>query len=73
MVRYTTDELLSSEDILARLKITTSTLYRWMGKQGFPRPIKLASTARWYSSEVEDWIASRPRAESNEMVGAGRP
>ncbi|WP_369064277.1 helix-turn-helix transcriptional regulator [Enterobacter sp. MALB-1] len=35
------------------------TIYEWMRKGKFPRPIKIGRSARWPSSDVEKWIAEK--------------
>lgn len=58
-----TDRLLNRAAVLARLGITKTTLYRWMREDGFPAPLRCGARAvRWPASELEAWIASRPRA-----------
>jgi len=40
-----------------------STIYEWVRKGLFPKPVKLGPRfSGWYSDEVQDWINSRPRA-----------
>lgn len=34
----------------------TSTIYEWMRKGKFPRPIKRGRSVRWPSDEVYAWI-----------------
>jgi predicted DNA-binding transcriptional regulator AlpA len=39
---------------------TSTTIYRWVKLNGFPRPIKLSHRcARWRKSEVEAWLLTR--------------
>jgi predicted DNA-binding transcriptional regulator AlpA len=39
-----------------------STIYRWIRRENFPKPIKLSpSCSVWNISEVQTWIASRER------------
>ncbi|EMC9754395.1 AlpA family phage regulatory protein [Enterobacter cloacae] len=35
------------------------TIYEWMRKGKFPRPIKIGRSARWPSCDVERWIAEK--------------
>lgn len=41
--------------------ISTATLYRWMAKNGFPKPRKVgnSSTNLWDAAEVDAWIAAQ--------------
>lgn len=65
-----TDDLLTQDETLALLKVCRATLYNLIEKHDFPRPIKLASCNRWYRSEVEAWVARRPRATMKGGIGA---
>ena len=40
--------------------VATSTIYDWMNREGFPKPIRIGVRAvAWVESEVDDWIAQR--------------
>jgi predicted DNA-binding transcriptional regulator AlpA len=42
--------------------VNNSTVYRWIKKEGFPKPIKLSpSCSVWNIAEVQEWIDSRQR------------
>ena len=44
--------------------LSPSTIYRLMREEDFPEPIKIGPRAvRWRREEVEEWLASRPRAK----------
>ena len=44
--------------------LSPSTIYRLMREESFPEPIKIGPRAvRWRREEIEDWLASRPRAK----------
>ena len=58
-----TDFLLRLPDVIARVGLSRSTIYRATANGGFPRPLKLtAQTVAWRESEINAWIDSRPRA-----------
>jgi prophage regulatory protein len=39
------------------------TIYEWVRKGRFPKPVKLGPRfSGWYSDEVQEWINSRPRS-----------
>jgi predicted DNA-binding transcriptional regulator AlpA len=39
---------------------SSSTIYRWMAKSGFPTPIKLSHRcARWRRSDIDAWLLTR--------------
>lgn len=56
-----TDRLLRRPEVLERTAIGgTSTLYEWMSRGEFPRPVKLGARAvAWRESEVLAWIDAR--------------
>ena len=53
-------------EVCARTSLSRSTVYALMAEQKFPRSIRVsAQSARWVSTEIDDWIkakiaASRP-------------
>lgn len=63
------DRLLRRDEVESRCGITRSTLYRWMRAGRFPEPLRVGPCAvRWPASEIEEWLAERPRA-----TGEARP
>ena len=43
--------------------ISKSTLWRWIAKERFPRPMKLGERAvGWRQSTINEWLDSRPAA-----------
>ena len=58
------DRLLRRPDVEQRCGVTRSTIYRLMDEERFPRPIHVGPKAvRWLESDIDAWMASRPRAE----------
>ena len=57
-----TAELLTRDEVIARIKSSRATLYKLVSQDGFPLPLKIGGANRWRSDEVEAWIASRTRA-----------
>jgi prophage regulatory protein len=61
----------SVRDILVRITdvceitgLSVPTIYRLMGRNRFPRPVKITNTARaWKLSEITAWVDSRQRRE----------
>ena len=54
--------ILRLPEVLYRVGIGRSTLYKLIAAGEFPAPVKLAGNAvGWYSTDIDDWIASRPR------------
>ena len=58
-----TDKMLRREEVETICGLTRSTIYRLMREDRFPLPKRLGPRAvRWPSSEIETWLAARPRA-----------
>ena len=57
------DRLLHRAEVEERTGLARTTLYRKMRKGSFPIPVKVGARAvRWPASEIEEWLAGRPRA-----------
>ena len=57
------NRLLRLREVLARCGLSRTTVYRQMGERAFPRPLRVGVRAvRWREADIEDWMASRPRA-----------
>ena len=57
------DRLLHRAEVEARTGLSRSAIYRLMRAHRFPTPIKIGLRAvRWPQSEINEFIASRPRA-----------
>lgn len=66
MAKTRTDRLLPRRAVEDRVGVTRSTVYRWMRESDFPEPIRVApGCVRWSEREIEEWIASRPRARGD--------
>ena len=70
------NNLLSIKDIRRRLNCATSTIYRWIEEDHFPRPMRLGGMARWEEADVEAFLerakAKRLPSEQGRM-GIRRP
>lgn len=54
--------------ITERYGIPTSTLYDWMAKGSFPRPIRLgARSVGWSAEELEAWEQARIKDRDDAM------
>ena len=59
----TTDRLIRIRDVEARTGLSRSTIYRKKRDGSFPEAVKVGDRAvRWRESEIEAWVAARPRA-----------
>lgn len=63
MATSTVDRLLRLSEVAARTALGRTTIYRKMREGSFPEPLKIGARAvRWPESEIEAWLAARPRA-----------
>ena len=63
MATATIDRLLRLSEVRTRTGLGRSTIYRKMRDGSFPEPLKIGARAvRWRESEIEAWLAARPRA-----------
>lgn len=50
------DAFLRPSEVLRLTGVSKSTLYEWIAKGRFPKPIKLSKTiAVWPAREISDW------------------
>jgi len=53
-------DFLQLNQVLAKLNITKATLYVWMKKGVFPRPVKFSSkNVKWIAVDVDAWIMKK--------------
>ena len=63
MAASTADRLLRLSEVAARTGLGRTTIYRKMREGSFPEPLRIGARAvRWPESEIEAWVAARPRA-----------
>ena len=54
-------KILRRSEVVARVGLSSATLYRLISRGAFPRPVQLSERATgWRTEEVEEWLASRP-------------
>jgi len=59
-------------ELVQKLGVSRSTIYRWVDSGHFPKPLVLGpetdknSSTRWSWSEVQDWLDTRPREKDDE-------
>ena len=69
-----TDRLLRLREVRTRTALARSTIYRKMREGSFPLPLKIGVRAvRWRESEIETWLAARPRATGDNATLKRRP
>ena len=53
-------EILRTQNVLAIVKISRTTLWRWVRSGDFPAPLRLGKRAvGWSRQSVEAWLESR--------------
>lgn len=50
------EQLLSVGDLRGQLSCSTSTIYRWIEKGLFPKPIKIGGMARWRKADYDKFV-----------------
>lgn len=51
--------------VLARVGISRSTLWRWVAEGSFPRPLKLSARVTvWRSQDIDAWMQARGNQEN---------
>ena len=65
------DRLLTRAEVETRCGIARTTIYRLMRAGQFPEPVRVGPRAvRWPERELENWLASRPRATGEPQPAA---
>lgn len=55
-----TERFLGRREVLRRLGVSQTTLYRWLDAGAFPRPVPMGPRrVGWLESELQAWIAER--------------
>ena len=63
-VRQQTKKMLTGEEVRRMTSIPKSTMYRWLGLNLFPRPVKVGvKSVRWFRHDIETWMHTRPRTQ----------
>lgn len=58
------ERFLTRSEVESWCGLSRSTIYRLMRQDQFPVPIKVGPKAvRWLSTEIEEYLKSRPRAD----------
>ena len=57
-----TRQVIVQKELVHRLRISRSTLWRWIRHDEFPRPVSMGRRrVGWYEDEVAKWQKNRPR------------
>ena len=47
-------------DLTKILSVSRASIYNWLNKGTFPKPIKISDRVNvWSKSDIEDWVSSR--------------
>ncbi|MGN8224607.1 helix-turn-helix transcriptional regulator [Gracilimonas sp. BCB1] len=62
-------DLLTPNQVITRLNIPSSTLYRWISEGKFPRPIKLGDRKTAFrEKDIQEWIESKNETDSKTAI-----
>jgi excisionase family DNA binding protein len=50
------NKLLTIKEVRDALNCATSTIYRWVQEEHFPRPLRLGGMARWEQKDVDAFL-----------------
>ena len=65
--------LLTQKDVEEIVRLSKTSLYRYMRAGQFPEPLRIGPKAvRWRADEVQDWIESRSRSQGDSPGSASR-
>jgi prophage regulatory protein len=57
------------KDVMVRVGLRVTTIYRYVAIGGFPKPRKFGRPSLWVTAEVNDWIAKRTAGVPVELNG----
>jgi prophage regulatory protein len=61
-------DLISPNQVMARLDIPSTTLYRWISEGRFPRPIRIGPRRTAFRvKEIEEWLDNRAKKITPEL------
>ena len=55
-------QLMTIDEVASLLRLHPKTIYRFIQRNGFPRPLKIGAASRWDLAAVQNWIHSRSKA-----------
>ena len=55
-------QLITVDEVASLLRLHPKSIYRFIQRDGFPRPIKIGAASRWDLAAVQNWINSRSKA-----------
>jgi len=61
-------KLIFKAEVIKRVGFTYPSLWKWMKRGTFPLSFDVGGKTAWSESEIDAWIASRPRSKFKESV-----
>ena len=59
---HMSDRILRLPEVMDRVGLSKSMIYKLIGYDDFPKPVKLSlRSSGWIESEVDEWFAERKR------------
>ena len=59
-----THRILRLPEVLQKVGLSRSSIYRMINNEEFPAPLRLSSNAiGWFESDVNEWIKSRSKTQ----------
>lgn len=52
-------KLIRLPEVLARVTLKKTAVYKLMSEDEFPRPVKLGGASAWVEAEIDDWLQVR--------------
>lgn len=52
-------KLIRLPEVLTRVALKKTAVYKLMSEDEFPRPIKIGAASLWNEAEIDDWITDR--------------
>lgn len=73
-----TEQLINITQVRDRFKCSTSTVYRWIERDLFPKPIKIGGMARWSEHDLDEFVKTAVKRRGGQGLypkghRAGRP
>jgi prophage regulatory protein len=53
------DTLLPITEVISKIGLSKSTLWKQVKAKEFPQPVKIAGATRWSENEIDDWIEAK--------------
>lgn len=65
-------KLIRLPEVLERVGLKKTSVYKLMAEEEFPRPTKLGTASAWVEQEIDDWImervAARPTGKNDGQI-----